>query len=103
MITGERLFQLRNRRGYSQYILSQKSGVSQSFISAIEAGNKSPTISTLRKLCDSLGITLAEFFYENSYNIPPALHKLVKECRYLTSEQNEMLSSFLNSIRTTKY
>lgn len=103
MTTGERLIQLRKSRGYSQYVLSQKSGVSQSFISAIEAGNKSPTISILKKLCDSLGISLAEFFCENSYNLPPALNRLVKECRYLTLEQNEMLSNLLKSIRTTKY
>ena len=43
--------------------LSGASGVTQSTVNNIVNGrNKSTTISTIKKLCDGLGITIQEFF-----------------------------------------
>ncbi|MDI3547345.1 MAG: HTH-type transcriptional regulator, repressor for puuD [Halanaerobiales bacterium] len=99
MDIGERLKKLRNKRGFSQYQLSNRAGVSQSFLSSIEAGKKSPTVNTLEKICRGLGISLAEFFSDNSYNLPAHLQKLLNEVRYLTPEQDKLLTEFLISIR----
>jgi transcriptional regulator with XRE-family HTH domain len=99
MSPAEKLKELRKKRNLSQYKLSKKSGISQSFISAIEPGKKSPTISTLDKICDSLGISIQDFFCEVSSNIPPLINKLVKESRHLSPEQNKKLLEFLLSMR----
>jgi len=41
-----RLKALRQKKGLSQYRLAQESGISQSFLSALEAGSKWPTVYT---------------------------------------------------------
>ncbi|MDD6483909.1 MAG: helix-turn-helix transcriptional regulator [Clostridiales bacterium] len=43
--------------------LSTISGITQSTINnIINTGSKNPTVSTIKKICDGLEITLAEFF-----------------------------------------
>ena len=40
--------------------LSERSGISQSTISDIENGQRSPTINTLHKLCQTMGVSLLD-------------------------------------------
>ena len=59
----ERILQLCNERDISVNKLSSISGVTQSTVNNIVSGrNRSATISTIKKLCDGLGITIEEFF-----------------------------------------
>ncbi|MCF8023837.1 MAG: helix-turn-helix domain-containing protein, partial [Clostridiales bacterium] len=97
MEVGKRLKNIRKKRKYSQYRLAQKSGVSQSFLSSLEAGEKSPTINILGKICQALGISLSEFFSEETPEFPSYLKSLVKELRYLSPEQAQNLATFLDS------
>ena len=103
MNISSRLKKIRNKRNLSQYVLSKKTGVSQSFISALETGNKTATIKTMEKLCIGLGISLAEFFSEKQNNYPDYLRPLLKEARYLTPEQSKKLASFMSSLRDQSY
>ena len=58
-----RIFQLCGERGLSINKLSSMSGVTQSTVNNIVSGrNNSATVSTIKKLCDGLGITIEEFF-----------------------------------------
>lgn len=48
--------------------LSSLSGVTQSTVNNIVSGrNRSTTISTIKKLCDGLGITIEEFFHSELF------------------------------------
>lgn len=59
----ERIIELCRERGLSVNRLCSISGVTQSTVNNIISGrNCSTTISTIKKLCDGLDITLAEFF-----------------------------------------
>ena len=59
----ERILQLCNEHDISINKLSSISGVTQSTVNNIVSGrNRSTTISTIKKLCDGLGITIEEFF-----------------------------------------
>ena len=59
----QRIIQLCQERDISINKLSSISGVTQSTINNIVSGrNNSATVSTIKKLCDGLGITLGEFF-----------------------------------------
>ena len=59
----ERILQLCNERDISVNKLSSISGVTQSTVNNIVSGrNRSATISTIKKLCDGLGISIEEFF-----------------------------------------
>ena len=59
---GERLKQLRISRGLSQRELAKLAGTTNSTISAIEKNAVSPSVSSLKKLLDAIGISLSEFF-----------------------------------------
>ena len=59
----ERILELCREHDISVNKLSGMSGVTQSTVNNIVSGrNNSTTISTIKKLCDGLGITLGEFF-----------------------------------------
>ena len=50
----------RERRRLSQEALSELAGMNRSFVGEIERGEATPTIVTLQKLADALGIKLSE-------------------------------------------
>ncbi|MBQ2691811.1 MAG: helix-turn-helix transcriptional regulator [Clostridia bacterium] len=59
----ERILELCQKNNISVNKLSSMSGVTQSTINNIVSGrNNSTTVSTIKKLCDGLGITIEEFF-----------------------------------------
>ncbi len=59
----DRILELCKERDISVNKLSNMSGVTQSTVNNIVSGrNNSTTISTIKKLCDGLGITIEDFF-----------------------------------------
>jgi len=59
----ERILELCGERNISVNKLSSISGVTQSTVNNIVSGrNNSATVSTIKKLCDGLGITIEDFF-----------------------------------------
>jgi len=56
------LRQLREARGISMRTLATKSGLSANALSMIERGKTSPSVSTLYKLADALGVSITAFF-----------------------------------------
>lgn len=64
----ERILQLCKEENLSVNKLSSMSGVTQSTVNNIVSGrNHSTTISTIKKLCDGLGITIEEFFHSELF------------------------------------
>jgi len=59
---GERLRELREARNISMRTLAARSGLSANALSMIERGRASPSVSTLYKLADALGISITTFF-----------------------------------------
>lgn len=59
---GGRLRELREGRGISMRTLATKSGLSANALSMIERGKTSPSVSTLYKLSDALGVAITAFF-----------------------------------------
>ncbi len=59
----DRILELCREQDISVNKLSNMSGVTQSTVNNIISGrNNSTTVSTVKKLCDGLGITIEEFF-----------------------------------------
>jgi len=64
----QRIIQLCQERDISINKLSSISGVTQSTVNNIVSGrNISTTVSTIKKLCDGLGITINEFFHSELF------------------------------------
>ena len=59
---GQRLRQLREEQNISMRGLATKSGLSANALSMIERGKTSPSVSTLYKLSEALGVPITEFF-----------------------------------------
>ena len=57
-----RLRELREARGVSMRALAAKSGLSANALSMIERGKTSPSVSTLYKLADAMGVSITAFF-----------------------------------------
>ena len=63
---GNRLRQLREARGVSMRTLATMSGLSANALSMIERGKTSPSVSTLYRLADALGVPVTDFFSPES-------------------------------------
>src|ERR1700733_3684546 len=63
---GKRIRKLRESRGITQSLLQARSRVSRSYLSRIESGQMTPSIGTLEKLSEALGIGLNRFFIPES-------------------------------------
>ena len=61
---GGQVRRLREGVRISVRTLADRTGFSASFISQVENGQASPSISSLHKIADALGVTLGEFFTE---------------------------------------
>ena len=61
----QEITRLRMKRGWSEYELAKYSGLTQSTISTWYSKNQMPTIPSLQKICDGLGITMTQFFAED--------------------------------------
>ena len=59
---GARLRELREARNVSMRALAARSGLSANALSMIERGRASPSVSTLYKLSDALGVSITAFF-----------------------------------------
>jgi transcriptional regulator with XRE-family HTH domain len=59
---GAHIRQLRSDRGMSVRELAKQTDFSPSFISQVENGLASPSISSMQKIAEALGVTLGEFF-----------------------------------------
>lgn len=70
----------RNDRHWTEYQLAERAGLPQSTISSWYRKNLVPSVSSLDKICNAFGITLAQLFSEDEITV----------C--LTPKQNELLS-----------
>jgi len=61
-VIGEHIRRLRLRRHVSVRAFAAQTGFSPSFISQLENGQVSPSLGSLQKIAETLGVTLGEFF-----------------------------------------
>ena len=92
MEIGKRIAFFRDRKGYTVNKLANLSGVSQSYLREVELGGKNPTVEFLSVVCDTLGITLKEFFDDGPED------PLVEKIYLLTPRQRKALGDFLDAL-----
>ena len=94
----ERIRSLRLERNWSEYQLSEKSGLTQSTISAWFRTNTLPTIPSLEKICSAFNISLAQFFFDETGTqavLTEKQSKLIHQFNRLSEKQQDSLISFL--------
>lgn len=97
----ERILELREERHWTEYQLAEKSGITQSTISSWYRKGMLPTIPSLIKICDAFGITLSQFFLDDSDKTVSLTDKqlaLLTASSKLSPQQFEALLNFLNML-----
>ncbi len=96
MDVGMRIRELRESRGWTTNRLANQCGLSQSFLRSVELGEKGISVDNLALICETLQISLADFFTHmeggrNSKDI------LLEELQRLNPKQRQALAVFLRS------
>lgn len=91
---------LRLKRKWSEYELSQHSGLSQSTISTWYRKNQVPTVQTLDKVCKGFGITLSQFFAEDgeAISLTPSQLELLDNWAALTETQQSLFTELFKTL-----
>lgn len=97
MELNKRITFFRNQKGITVNKLANLAGISQSYLRDIELGNKKPTVEVLEFICDALGITLKEFFDDDTMNNLQS-NDLLQQIYRLTPKQRQLLTNFLKSL-----
>lgn len=99
MDTNERLRRLLNERGWTEYKLAKKCGLSQSTIANIYRRNTVPSIATLEAICNGFGITLSQFFAdEKMVELTPELKDIFDCWIDLTPNQKDAALQMLRAM-----
>ncbi|MBQ8002992.1 MAG: helix-turn-helix transcriptional regulator [Clostridia bacterium] len=61
---GQTVAFFRNQKGVSQEVLSGLADIGRSHLSAIERGERKPTLETLYRICNALDIKMSTFILE---------------------------------------
>ncbi len=93
--------ELCEERNWSIYQLAKQSGISYSTLNNLFHRQNIPSIPTLMKLCDGFGITLSEFFIENTAATKELTSKqleLVQRWNELSLQDKELLDAYMQGL-----
>jgi len=98
----QKLNELRLERNMSVYRLAELSGLNQSTLANTFSRGTIPSVKNLELICETLGITLSQFFAENEspMSLTPAEVTLITNYRKLPNEIKRSVASIINSIPT---
>lgn len=97
----DKIIELRNAKGWSEYQLAEEAGMAQSTISSWYRKNMTPSIPSLEKICNAFDMTLSQFFLENdteTVSLTPKQIELINAANKLSPEQLDSLVTFLNTM-----
>ena len=96
----ERIAFYQAQKGWTEYQLAEKSGLTQSTISSWSRKNMTPSIPSLEKICQAFGITLSQFFSteESSFSLTELQKELLKASGHLSDEQLKAIIEFFKLI-----
>ena len=85
-----KLRKLMDERGWTEYRLSKRCGLSESTLANIFKRNTTPSIPTLEAICAGFGITLSQFFADGDMvELTPDVKELFNQWVGLSPEQKK--------------
>lgn len=96
----QRIESLCKARSWSFYRLVKESGISYSTLNTMLNRGTAPTISTLSRICEGFGISLAEFFgKENPAALPTSEEQAhLAQWRQLSPRSQELASVYIAAL-----
>ncbi len=91
----------RQARGWTEYQLSERSGLPQSTISSWYRKNMVPTVPSLEKICDAFGITLSQLFAgdDTPITLTAKQKEILQRWDRLSEEQQEVIFQLIDKMR----
>lgn len=91
----------KQKRGWTEYTLAKNSELSQSTISSWYRKDLEPSLASLEKICNGLGITLSQFFSSEEYTngLSNEQINLLESWEKLSPEQRSALLALINSFQ----
>ncbi len=98
----DRINELIEAKGWSVNKLAYEAGITASTLYSIMNGNVSPTLLTLEIICETLGITLGDFFNE-TYEISPEEFDLLNNYNSLSEHDKKVVQLLANHIKNIEW
>ena len=99
----QRIRDLMNERGWSEYRLAIASGLSQSTVANIFNRNTTPSVATLESICSGFGISLSQFFAENNMvELSEEQKEMFAAWASLTAKQKDVLRQLILVMKDPK-
>lgn len=96
----KKLNELRLERNMSVYRLAELSGVNQSTLANTFSRGTVPSVKNLELLCNTLGMSLSQFFADDETPMPlsPNERKLIQNYRKLPEQLKTAVSNIINTV-----
>jgi transcriptional regulator with XRE-family HTH domain len=96
-----RIDDLMKERGWTDYKLSIESGLSSSTIANIHRRNTIPSIPTIEAICNAFGISLSQFFCDDSsfVQLDDEQQEFFNKWITLTDTQKKLIYSLIKEFR----
>lgn len=95
----ERLNALCRERSLSYYELARRAGIPYSTLNTLLLKGTQPSLSTLRKLCGGLGITLQQFFTPTDTSaLTPAQRECLSTFSILSPEEQSLALAYMKGL-----
>ena len=98
----ERINEIMKKQGLTDYQLAKLSGLSSSTISNMRKRNTVPSIPTLENICDSLNVTLSQFFVDTEtemYPVTPQQKEFLDYYVQLSDEQQALICQLVRNMK----
>lgn len=101
---GERVKELRAKYRLSQEQLALQAEITTAYLGQIERGEKNPTVVTVEKICNALGISLSDFFNNQQLHLlegnDAALKQIAFELKNCSpAEKQEILQIIKHAVK----
>lgn len=95
-----RIEELCQERGWSHYKLAKEMGMTANNISNLFRRSSTPSVYTLRRICDAFGITMSQFFLDKQdYVIANEQQAaILKKYMLLTGEQKRRAEAYIDGM-----
>lgn len=95
----ERIDELCDKEGWSHYILAKRSGISQSTISNMFSRTNQPTFTTVNRICDAFGITMAQFFDSKQHlDLNAEQEEILRMFDAMPAQKRELVKAFMSGL-----
>ena len=99
---GATLREWRTRQNLTQEQLAERSGLSYKFIGEIERGRGNPTIETMARLCDALGVSMSELL-EGYERAPGREYRISKRELQVVREAAASIGALVDHLASPLY